>query len=667
MPTSTQRILLLLAMTALAKRWASLVVLTALLIGSPIAHAARQALVIGNAAYTEGALKNPVNDARAIDAKLTALGFKVMKVENLKRQQIGRTLSAFANGLKPGDEVVVFYAGHGVQVKGINYLPAVDADIQSEEDVALNSLNLNSLMERLDEAKAGLKLLFLDACRNNPYARSMRSGDRGLARISAAPSGTLIHFATRPGSVAADGSGSNGLYTTQLLRFIDSADIPVETMLKRVSAAVTVESKRQQEPWTEGSIIGEFYFRSGGAAQTANPEPVAASPRPGQVAGLSLADLEREESTRKEWAAWQAKMKVDFDKTAQFTGGADLQVKAWERFLAAWAQDNPQSQEDEGLREQAQSRLAGVRQAALQPARPVAQNISVTAGQTIKDCADCPEMVIIPAGSFEMGSPESEKDRWPDGSEGPVHKVSIDYTFALGKHELTRAEFARFVNASGYKSEAERSQGCYAWAGKAWAYDASKNWRNPGFDQADSHPVVCVSWNDAQAYLAWLNQKVPGKAFRLPSEAEWEYAARAGQGAKRFPWGDDQNYSQICSFANSMDATGKAKVPGVTWTAASCSDGYAYTAPSGSFKPNAFGLYDMHGNAFEWVQDVYHENYQGAPADGSAWVSGGEQARRVLRGGAWNSFPRGLRSAIRNHDAPDDRGNFTGLRIARTL
>ena len=160
------------------------------------AHAARQALVIGNAAYTDGALKNPVNDARAMDVKLTALGFKVMKVENLKRQQIGRTLTAFANTLKPGDEVVVFYAGHGVQVKGVNYLPAVDADIQSEEDVALNSLNLNTLMERLDEAKAGLKLLFLDACRNNPYARSLRSNDRGLARVSAAPSGSLIHFAS---------------------------------------------------------------------------------------------------------------------------------------------------------------------------------------------------------------------------------------------------------------------------------------------------------------------------------------------------------------------------------------------------------------------------------------------------------------------------------------
>jgi uncharacterized caspase-like protein len=194
---------------------------TALLAAMP-AHAARHALVIGNAAYSEGALKNPVNDARAMDVKLTALGFKVMKVENIKRQQIGRTLTAFANTLKPGDEVVVFYAGHGMQVKGINYLPAVDADIQSEEDVALNSLSLNALMERLDEAKAGLKLLFLDACRNNSYARSLRSNDRGLARVSAAPSGTLIHFATRPGNVAADGTGSNGLYTSQLLRFIDS-------------------------------------------------------------------------------------------------------------------------------------------------------------------------------------------------------------------------------------------------------------------------------------------------------------------------------------------------------------------------------------------------------------------------------------------------------------
>jgi hypothetical protein len=225
------------------------------------AQAARVALVIGNAAYLEGPLRNPVNDARAMDQKLTSLGFRVERIENLKRQQIGRSLSAFSNSIKAGDEVVVFYAGHGVQVKGINYLPAVDADIQTEDDIPLNSLNLNALMERLDESKAGLKLLFLDACRNNPYARSFRSGDRGLARVGAAPSGTLIHFATRPGMVAADGTGANGLYTTELLRHLDTPNTPVEIMLKRVSAAVETQSKGQQEPWTEGGIRGEFYFK----------------------------------------------------------------------------------------------------------------------------------------------------------------------------------------------------------------------------------------------------------------------------------------------------------------------------------------------------------------------------------------------------------------------
>jgi formylglycine-generating enzyme required for sulfatase activity len=286
------------------------------------------------------------------------------------------------------------------------------------------------------------------------------------------------------------------------------------------------------------------------------------------------------------------------------------------------------------------------------------------AGQIIKDCADCPEMVVIPLGSFLMGSPAVEKGRRED--EGPVHQVRIGYSFALGKHELTRGEFSRFAAASGYKTEAERSQGCSVWDGKAWVYDVSRSWRNPGFAQTDSHPVVCVSWNDAQAYLAWLNEKAPGKGFRLPSEAEWEYAARAGQGAVRYPWGDDLNYSQICDFSNGMDATGKAQVQGVTWTVASCSDGHAYTAPVGGFKANAFGLYDMHGNVAEWVRDVPHDNYHGAPSDGSAWVNGGNQALRVLRGGAWDDDPGVLRSAFRNRDAPDERYVGTGMRIART-
>jgi len=280
-------------------RWMRVLLVMPLLLAAPSGWAARLALVIGNSAYADVPLKNPVNDARAMEQKLTSLGFKVQKLENLKRQQIGRTVTAFASSIKPGDEVVVFYAGHDVQVKGVNYLPAVDADIQSEEDVPLNSLNLNTLMERLDEAKAGLKLFFLDACRNNPYARSFRSGDRGLARVSAAPSGTLIHFATRPGSVAADGSGANGLHTSLLLRHIDTPHTPVETMLKRVAAAVEAESKGQQEPWTEGSIRGEFFFNAGGTTlASVKPEPIRPTMQPSQAAGVSLEDWQPKQCHR---------------------------------------------------------------------------------------------------------------------------------------------------------------------------------------------------------------------------------------------------------------------------------------------------------------------------------------------------------------------------------
>lgn len=224
------------------------------------AHAARLALVVGNAAYVDSPLRNPVNDARAMNGKLKKLGFNVTIVENLKRKDIGRTINGFANRIRPGDEVVVFYAGHGLQIKGVNYLPAVDADFYTEEDVALNSINLSVLLDRLEDAKAGVKILFLDACRNNPYARGFRNSARGLARVQDAASGTLIHFATRPGSVASDGGGNNGLYTVELLKQIDQPGVAIEQVLKRVALGVEKESKGQQEPWVEGSLKGDFYF-----------------------------------------------------------------------------------------------------------------------------------------------------------------------------------------------------------------------------------------------------------------------------------------------------------------------------------------------------------------------------------------------------------------------
>lgn len=223
------------------------------------AYESRVALVIGNSNYKNSPLKNPINDANDISAKLKGLGFVVIERNNLAVRSIGSTLREFRSKLTPGSIAIVFYAGHGVQIKGENYFPAVDADIQGEEDVPHQSLAVRQIMDILGDAKTKLNLVFLDACRDNPYARSFRSTSRGLSRENA-PSGTLISFATRPGSVASDGMGRNGLYTASLLDAMENKNHPIEQVLKQVTAKVKAASKGQQEPWMEGSLDGDFCF-----------------------------------------------------------------------------------------------------------------------------------------------------------------------------------------------------------------------------------------------------------------------------------------------------------------------------------------------------------------------------------------------------------------------
>ena len=226
------------------------------------ANERRVALVIGNSAYQSGPLKNPANDASDMAAKLKSLGFEVISRYNLTTRQIGGTLREFRSKLAPGGVALFFYAGHGVQISGENYLPATDAEISTEDDVPNQSLALQQIMSVLDESKVRLSLIFLDACRDNPFARSFRGAAGGLAKVDA-PSGTLISFATRPGSVASDGAGRNGLYTQNLLLAMDIPDQPIELALKRVVSAVKKDSNGKQEPWMEGSIEGDFYFRHG--------------------------------------------------------------------------------------------------------------------------------------------------------------------------------------------------------------------------------------------------------------------------------------------------------------------------------------------------------------------------------------------------------------------
>jgi formylglycine-generating enzyme required for sulfatase activity len=276
------------------------------------------------------------------------------------------------------------------------------------------------------------------------------------------------------------------------------------------------------------------------------------------------------------------------------------------------------------------------------------------AGKIIRDCASCPKMVVIPAGSFDMGSPNSEAERSDD--EGPVHHVNV-VTFAMGKTEITRGQFAAFANETKYSS-----------GDKCWTLEKGKieeregDWRKLRYGQEDNYPIGCVNWNDAQAYTQWLSHKT-GKQYRLPTEAEWEYSARGKTSTARY-WGD--NPDEACKYANAADKTAQAQIHGASsWSAFNCSDGFSYTAPVGSFKANAFGLFDMLGNAWEWTEDSYHGSYKDAPVDGSAWQ--GDGAKRVLRGGSWNNSPRIVRSAMRNSYKPELRYSFYGFRVARTL
>ena len=259
-------------------------------------------------------------------------------------------------------------------------------------------------------------------------------------------------------------------------------------------------------------------------------------------------------------------------------------------------------------------------------------------GEVFRDCATCPEMVVVPAGTFMMGSPGSEEGRY--GDEHPRHRVKIGTPFAVGVYEVTFAEWDACVRGGACGGHRPGDEG--------WG--------------RGSRPVIHVSWEDAQEYVRWLSAET-GEGYRLLTEAEWEYVARAGTETARY-WGESE--SGQCRYANGYDRTGHAEVENDFQDPISCSDGYVYTGLVGLFEPNAFGLYDVLGNVWEWTQDCWNENYSEAPADGSVWRSG-DCSRRSLRGGSWINGPWVLRTAIRFGLSLRDRDRATGFRVARTM
>jgi len=274
-----------------------------------------------------------------------------------------------------------------------------------------------------------------------------------------------------------------------------------------------------------------------------------------------------------------------------------------------------------------------------------------------RDCETCPEVVVVRAGDFMMGSSKSEIDAGAaEDNEGPQRKIVIPQSLAVGRFEVTRDQFETFVRSSGHKV----GEKCWALENNEPRESADRSFRNPGYPQNGSHPAVCVSWDDATAYADWLSATT-GKSYRLLSEAQWEYAARAGMvGIKAVAEAD------MCTFGNGADQTAKeAKLPG-NWVYLACTDGYSHTAPVGSFKPNAFGLYDLTGNVWEWVEDCYGRNLTEIPGDGRARTSD-DCREHTVRGGAWSTPARMLRTAVRAKAPAGARFDDVGFRVVRTL
>lgn len=297
----------------------------------------------------------------------------------------------------------------------------------------------------------------------------------------------------------------------------------------------------------------------------------------------------------------------------------------------------------------------------------IAPGTAAAKTRAIRDCSNCPEMIALRAGEFLLGSPETEPERY--ANEGPQRRVRLE-AFAIGRTEITRGQFAEFVT----NTHRDMSGGCYTpgdLSDLLSDLDPTASWRDPKFEQTDRHPVVCVSWHDAKAYADWLSART-GHRYRLPTEAEWEFAARAGTSSAYF-WGDSAKGE--CRRMNGGDLSLGDKLP--LWAQRTreafeegerhsvliqCRDGSPFTAAVGTYAPNAFGLYDVAGNVWEWVEDCGDlPNYSAAmPVDAGC-------RRRRTRGGSWDDWSVDLRSAVRKRLEPAYRRNDTGFRLMREL
>ena len=748
--------------------------------GIPITVPERRiALVIGNADYGQASLKNPLNDARVMAQTLESLGFSVTIGLNMTKDRMRLAVIRFGRAIKKGGVGLFYYAGHGVQVGGRNYLIPVDAVIEDQEVVPVESMGVGYVMARMAAARNRLNIVILDACRDNPFERSFRSGGaQGLAQVRA-PRGTLVAYATAPGQVAADGAGQHGTYTGALIKNIKKPGLRIEDVFKLTRTEVVRATDGKQTPWESSSIMGDFYFAGVEAKAkqpqaVAGPEPTpqtAASQRDGQkekitallkaaeahlaadrlttpaganameifkealrldpgnekaweglrrivgryvemaeaqagrgnlararlfldraekviegdqrvararaelegskpenretqppVAALPSTDGGRLKELKRELRIIRAGMnriKTDIEQGQEAdsqtldrllaltgrqkeleTGIAALEAKIRKAREEREARQKKEKAEQE--RKAKEARLARLQadidkynriaaatkdKALLQVAwqsltakYPEARDLDqgdvggllMKAGYGMETYTNSIGMrfVAIPPGNFLMGSPKGIGG----DDEHPQHRAEISRAFLLGVTEVTQAQWQTIMGS------------------------------NPSKFKGSQLPVENISWNDARKFIHRLNAKEDTNKYRLPTEAEWEYACRAGSDGK-WTFGNDEN-----------------RLKDYAWYEANSG---GRTHPVGGKRPNAWGLYDMHGNAREWCQDWYDSDfYQQSPSRDPQGPASGSS--RAIRGGSWFYDPSYARCAYRFGVNPVFTSYGVGFRLART-
>lgn len=528
----------------------------------------RMALLIGNSKYSNAPLKNPGNDVKDMANVLRNLGFNVSEYINLDSRQMEEAVSEFGNKLNSNTISLFYFSGHGVQVEGKNYLLPIGANIKKELDVKYEAIDAERVIAEMDNGKSRLKIVILDACRDNPLPRNIRSIVRGLTTMEA-PIGTFIAFSTAPGKVSSDGTGRNGLYTAHLLKHLQTPSLKLEDIFKRVRAEVSSLTNGNQTPWENSSIIGDFYF-SGGTNTYSNNESKQAVSNPSK---FSLDEIDREIEAKKveehriatEHEEKMQAMRDAFIKVQELLKDTSIskQKKNYgkEKFLEYFTVDYDWTMEDNEMRDKIIN-PTGI------------------------------DFVWVEGGSFMMGNDDGESK-----DQRPVHLVTLD-GFYISKTEITLALYDKFTDATGKERIKDNGLG-------------------------RGNLPAQVTNVEAYVYCLWASEQL-GSTVRLPSEAEWEYAARGGIKSKGFLYSGSNDFERVAWFIDNSNNR---------------------PHEVGLKDPNELGVYDMSGNVSEWCNDGYDYNfYSKSPSKNPI---GPKVPERNIRGGSFVSSVVGV--SFRQH------------------